>query len=320
VPIQEIKLQSLNDLYRCIALSSLLEVSGWPKPGNVHRTNDFLNTRYEHFIAGIAAIQPDFYEFCKKIYQEFSINKATFDFVNLGKLFYKASESMMDWQYGGNVILGHILILAPLVAAAVVCIKENKKSLDDFKIYLNKIIDDGTVQDTIFLYKAINQCKPGGLGRIRKYDITSKDAIEELRTDRISLKKIFELSKDYDLISREYSSGYRFSLEIGLPYFNKTFEQYHDINIAIVNTYLKLLSENEDSLVIRKSGIDAAKSVKNLAKKIVLSGGIATRKGLKRVRNFDRDLQKMKGKLNPGTTADMLTGIIFCALIFGLKF
>ena len=132
--------------------------------------------------------------------------------------------------------------------------------------------------------------------------------------------KIFELSKDYDLISREYSSGYRFSLEIGLPYFNKTFDQYHDINIAIVNTYLKLLSVTEDSLVIRKSGIDAAKTVKNLAKNIVLSGGIATRKGLKMVRHFDRDLQKMKGKLNPGTTADMLTGIIFCALIFGLKF
>jgi triphosphoribosyl-dephospho-CoA synthase len=320
LPIQQIKLQSLNDLYRCIALSSLLEVSGWPKPGNVHRTSNFLNTRYEHFITGIIAIQPDFYEFCRRIYQEFSSEKTRFDFINLGKLFYTASESMMNWQYGGNVILGHILILAPLVAATALCIKENKRSLDDFRYYLNKIIDDGTVQDTIFLYRAINRCNPGGLGQINKYDITSKEAIEELRNDHINLKKIFELSKDYDLISREYSSSYRFSLEIGLPYFNKTFEQYHDINIAIVNTYLKLLSENEDSLIIRKSGIDAARIVKNLAKKIVLLGGIATRKGLKMVKHFDRNLQKKEGKLNPGTTADMLTGIIFCALIFGLKF
>jgi triphosphoribosyl-dephospho-CoA synthetase len=98
VSIQQIKVQSLDDLYRCIALSSLLEVSGWPKPGNVHRTNDFLNTRYEHFIAGIIAIQPDFCEFCRRIYREFQTEKTSFEFINLGQLFYAASESMMKWR------------------------------------------------------------------------------------------------------------------------------------------------------------------------------------------------------------------------------
>ena len=33
---------------------------------------------------------------------------------------------------------------------------------------------------------------------------------------------------------------------------------------------------------------------------------------------LDKDLSKANGKLNPGTTADLIAGILFCALIFGL--
>ncbi|MCK4382115.1 MAG: triphosphoribosyl-dephospho-CoA synthase, partial [Candidatus Lokiarchaeota archaeon] len=49
-------------MIRCVNLSSLLELSGWPKPGNVHRTRNFEDTRFEHFLAGITAIQPNFRE------------------------------------------------------------------------------------------------------------------------------------------------------------------------------------------------------------------------------------------------------------------
>ena len=317
---QQIIIQSLDDLFRCVTLSSLLEISGYPKPGNVHRTKNFLSTRYEHFLAGVVAIQPDMYDFCSRIYQEGPKNSSSFAFVNLGQLFYNASKSMMNWQKGGNVILGHILILAPLIAAAAISIKEDKRLYTDFKNFLNKIIKDGTVEDTILLYKAIKICNPGGLGKIKKYDITEEESVDELERDKITLKKIFEISKDYDLISKEYYTGFNVTLEIGLPYFNETFNKYQDINIAIVNTYLKLLSEFEDTLIIRKSGKPAALKVKNLAKKIVLNEGIATEKGLKMVKQFDIELQKANGKLNPGTTADILTGVIFCALIFGLKF
>lgn len=320
MPIPQLKIESLNDLFRCIALASLLEISGWPKPGNVHRTKDFLDTRYEHFIAGAVAIQPVFYDFCKKIYQIESKKSTSYEFVNLGKLFYKASQSMINWQYGGNVILGHILILAPLAAAATICIKQNKRSYNDLRYYLNNIIDDASVEDTILLYKAINICNPGGLGHRSKYDITAKQSIDELRRDGIRLKKIFNLSKEYDLISREYSTGFKIILETGLPYFKKNFEEFHDINIATVNTFLKLLSEYEDTLIIRKSGIDAAERLKKKATELILKNGIATKNGLKMVREFDAFLQKEEGRLNPGTTADILTGIIFCALIFGLKF
>ena len=45
---------------RCLELAILLEVSAHPKPGNVHRTADFRETRYEHFLASAVAVAPHF--------------------------------------------------------------------------------------------------------------------------------------------------------------------------------------------------------------------------------------------------------------------
>ena len=47
-----------DDIMRCGQLAAALEVSGWPKPGNVHRSMDFPDTKFEHFIAGSIALGP----------------------------------------------------------------------------------------------------------------------------------------------------------------------------------------------------------------------------------------------------------------------
>ncbi len=44
-----LSIKSLEDLTICINVASLLELAGWPKPGNVHRTQDFQDTKFEHF-------------------------------------------------------------------------------------------------------------------------------------------------------------------------------------------------------------------------------------------------------------------------------
>ena len=169
--IIDIKIKFVDDLVRCVNLSSLLELSGWPKPGNVHRTRNFEDTRFEHFLAGITAIQPNFREFCEKIYNSIENNKLKPNTIELGLFFKKSAKEMMRWQSGGNVLLGHILVLAPLVSAAVICMKTNEKTIEDFQLILKKIIEETKVQDTINLYDAIKIFSPGGLGRIEKYDI-----------------------------------------------------------------------------------------------------------------------------------------------------
>jgi triphosphoribosyl-dephospho-CoA synthetase len=87
-----------------------------------------------------------------------------------------------------------------------------------------------------------------------------------------------------------------------------------------VNTYLKLLTNHLDTLIIRKASKKDALAVSKAASDILSHGGISTKKGLNLAISFDKDLHEKNGKLNPGTTADLVAGIIFCALIFGLKF
>jgi triphosphoribosyl-dephospho-CoA synthase len=320
VLIIDIKIKLFDDLVRCVNLSSLLELSGWPKPGNVHRTKDFEDTRFEHFLAGITAIQPNFKELCRKVYKSLGSNPIEFTAVELGLFYKKSAKEMMKWQSGGNVLLGHILILAPLVSAATICIKTNKVKIEEFEFILKKIIEDATVEDTLNLYDAIKICNPGGLGRIEKYDIYGENSKQEIIQDGITLKKVFELSKDYDLISSEYSSGFNIVLKEGLPYFLETFKNSQDINIATVNTYLKLLSNHLDTLIIRKTSKKNALEVSKTALDILSYGGISTKKGLELTKKFDNELHKQNRKLNPGTTADLVAGTIFCALLFGLKF
>ncbi len=313
-------IQSIDDITRSLTLASLLELSGWPKPGNIHRTKNFEVTRFEHFLAGIVAIQPNFREFCVGIYQ-FSYKFDTdFQFVGLGSFFYKAVRSMLKWQSGGNVLLGHILILAPLAAAATICLKTQNTNFNDFQNYLKKIIDASIVEDTVNLFQAIRLCNPGGLGKIEKYDINDEKSLNEIKADKVTLKEIFTYSKEYDLISFEYSTIFNIILNEGLPYFLKTFILYKDINIATVNTFLYLLSLHPDTLIVRKSGKAFALKVLKSASEILEYGGISSENGLNLTRRLDDELHVHKGKLNPGTTADLISGIIFCALIFGLKF
>ena len=318
--LEEIAAKSIDDILRCINLSSLLELSGWPKPGNVHRTKNFEETKFEHFLGGIAAIQPNFKEFCEYIINKYEKEINISNNVNLGFFIKKAANEMMKWQYGGNVLLGHLLILAPLTASAVICLKLNNKSFKNFKDTIKNVINETSVEDTINLYEAIKICNPGGLGRISKYDIYDENSIEKLKEDKITLKKIFELSKDYDLISSEYSTGFSIILNDGLRYYIKSYNEFKDINIATVNTFLRLLSEHHDTLIIRKSGSKAALLVSKKALQILKKGGISTKKGLRMTFKFDKMIQKKKGKLNPGTTADLITGVIFIALLFGLKY
>ncbi len=324
MPLEEtnfnISVKSLDNLLRCLSLASLLEISGWPKPGNVHRTQNFEKTRFEHFLAGIVAIQSNFRIFCNQNFQKSFNNEIDYKTVELGLFFKRAAEKMMEWQKGGNVLLGHILILAPLSIAAIICIIKHQTNVKDLEHFLKKVIENSSVEDTVNLFQAIRICNPGGLGTIEKYDINDDKSFGELRKDKMNLKKIFEFSKEYDLISLEYARGFKIILEEGLPYFFKTFDKFKDINIAIVNTYLKLLSKNPDTLVMRKSGYDRALYISNRASKILDYEGISSKKGLKLTIELDNELQASNGKLNPGTTADLISGVIFCALLFGLRY
>ena len=106
-----------DDVMRCAQLAAAIEVCGWPKPGNVHRTVDFPDTRFEHFIAGAIALGPTMREAALKGMMV-GLGKLEIDKVGVGKLVKSAVSDVNKWHKGGNTHLGVSLLFTPLAVAA----------------------------------------------------------------------------------------------------------------------------------------------------------------------------------------------------------
>jgi triphosphoribosyl-dephospho-CoA synthase len=89
--------------------------------------------------------------------------------------------------------------------------------------------------------------------------------------------------------------------------------------VAIVHTYLKILSDYPDTLICRKHGTALAETISNEAKDILEQGGLLTKDTKTRLWNFDQRL-RIKDKINPGTSADLTAASIMVALLEGIRF
>ena len=90
-------------------LALLLEVSAYPKPGNVHRTRDFERTRFEHFLASAAALGPHFRLAAlrgSRVRHGFTQGME----LRIGERVRRSVEACSEWQHGGNTSLGAILL------------------------------------------------------------------------------------------------------------------------------------------------------------------------------------------------------------------
>ncbi len=308
-----------DTLLNCVQLAAILEVSGYPKPGNVHRTRDFQDTRYEHFLVGGIVIRKAFQALCKnslKIYN----NKLDYSELKLGKYILEAVNDSLSWHHGGNTNLGVILLLVPMVAAASMLQNEVPIQESELRDLIDIIIKKSTYLDTINLYKAIRTAKAGGLGKVDKFDINNESSFTEIKRNRVNLYKIFDLSKERDTISMEWVSKFKITFELGVPYFIKTFDETKCINTSTVNTFLKIASEVPDSLIIRTHGLEMALDYSKKASDILSKGGLKSHECLNELIKWENNLLKTGIKINPGTTADLTAAVLFIALLSGIRF
>jgi len=64
-------------------------------------------------------------------------------------------------------------------------------------------------------------------------------------------------------------------------------------------------------------GTKKAEEVASQAKEILLSGGLTTLKGKRILTEFDEKLRKSGSKLNPGTTADLVSSVLAVSILEG---
>ncbi len=290
----------MNEDYiaRSAQLALLLEVSAYPKPGNVGRRHDFKDTHYEHFLASSVAVYPVLRE---------AAARGRCKGGGVGELIRRGVEESMEWQSGGNTHFGALLLLTPLAMAAGACESSGYKEV---KRKAKEIMLSTSVDDAVEVYRAFPKAKVKVRTDVPELDVMDENSLTVITEKKLSLYQILTISASYDLISRELVGGFEKTFRYA-PLLSD-FAKEMCINDAIAHAYLRFLSEEEDTFVKMKFGREKSKYVRERAKMIVGRGY-----ELKAVEEFDEEL--IREGINPGSTADIIAAALFIAILGGLK-
>lgn len=271
-------------------MACLLEVSA-PKPGNVNRTHDFAETRFEDFLLSAIAIGPAM---------------AAAGRVGVGRTIWRAVRDTSR-LVRTNTNLGIVLLLAPLARA---CFRA--REVQELRAHLAQVLAGLTVEDARLAYAAIRLARPGGLGRVERADIAEAPTV--------TLYEAMALAQARDAIAREYVTNFAITFDIGYPALKAAWAACADLPTTIVQTYLTILAQVPDTLIARKRGAAMADRVSRWAQQALEQGGALTAQGQQALADLDRALRGEGHALNPGTTADLTTAALFVWLMFeGLR-
>ena len=294
------------DLVANIAqIASVLEVSGHPKPGNVHRTHDFEDMVFEDFLISGIAIGKTMKKAAKR---GLRCRKAKDDLykINLGELIKEAVLETDKWVEN-NTNLGIIMLLTPISVAAGF-----SHQFHHLQNNIRQIMLATSSRDAVHLYEAINIADAGGMGERDDLDVGSEKAKEELIEKDFNMFHVLEISSSWDALAYELTHMMPVSFKLGYPTY-KQLKKTYGINMATVQTFLTILAHQPDTLISRKYDSAASESVRADAQIILDRGGILTEEGRSLLEKFDREL--MEKKYNPGTTADLTASSLMLALL-----
>ena len=291
-------------------ISSALEVSGYPKPGNVHRTRDFHDMVFEDFlISGI--VIGDTIRVAASRACEIN-NSISFKEANLGKYILQSVKETDNW-IANNTNLGIVMLLTPIAMSAAI-----SSDLKELRENIHEIMVNSTVIDTIALYEAIGIADAGGMGDQEEFSVTDKEATKELIDNNLNIFDVLNISSSWDVLAKELTNKMPVTFDIGYPTFSKLKKEY-SINLATVITFLTILSQVPDTLISRKYGDEKAEEVSTLAMEVLdsldLDSDISNDmvKFNKKLADFDDYL--FENKLNPGTTADLTASSIMISYL-----
>jgi len=307
-----------EEIAASLQLALLLEVSAYPKPGNIHRTRDFDKTRYEHFLASAAALGSHF-RLAALQGQRMSAWSSRGRRLAIGRRIRDAVEACSEFQHGGNTSLGAILLLTPIAYASGMVSPRSRLRPREIRNKLSEVVNRTTPDDAVNIYRAMFHLSPGGMGRVPELDVNDRSSIRRIRRQGLSLLDVFRMSERYDAVSSEWTNNFSVTFDIGLPFLRRELRSTGDVNTAVVDTYLRILSQVPDTLVARKQGAERAREISLQAEKVLRMGGMKTRTGRRAVGKMDRALQRADHRCNPGTTADLTASALSVLILSGYR-
>jgi triphosphoribosyl-dephospho-CoA synthase len=251
------------------------------KPGNVNPSADFEDATFLDFIRSAQVSSP-------------IIGRA--GELGVGRAVLEAVRATQEVA-GTNTNLGMLLLLAPL--AAVPEGVPLKKGID-------AVLRQLTFDDTRNVYEAIRRSSAGGLGRAHEADVVNDPP------PNLHLVDAMRLAADRDLVARQYTNQFATVFRAAAWLDEGVFQWPRDT--AIVYVQLKLMSEEPDSLILRKCGPQIADEARDRAASVIATGLPGEAKFDEAVRQLDLWLRADSHRRNPGTTADLLAAGLFVLL------
>jgi triphosphoribosyl-dephospho-CoA synthase len=266
-------------------LACVLEATA-EKPGNITPRHDFADTSYEDMLRAAIALGPELGR---------AGGRGVGETVLAG---VRATREVA----AANTNLGIVLLLAPLARAAL---------LDGpLRDRLTEVLDALTLDDAHDAYAAILEAGAGGLDAPVEHDVRAAPTV--------TLGDAMAAAAHRDSIAAEYVTGYAVTFERGLPALARALGDGLRPRDATVELFLELLAAVPDTLVARKRGVRAAEQVSAGAARVLVAGGVRAGAGRTALEAFDASLRQDGNALNPGTTADLVTAVLFAAVLEGL--
>jgi triphosphoribosyl-dephospho-CoA synthase len=285
MPHTRVKQTARTDVVSAAQLACVLEASA-EKPGNITPTHDFEDTSYADMLRSGIELGPE-------------LGRAGERSVGATVL---AAVRASRGAAGANTNLGIALLLTPLARAALTGQPLRERLADVLRAL--------SVDDARDAYAAIRLAGAGGLDEPVEHDVRDEP--------RVTLREAMAASAQRDTIASEYVSDYAVTFELGLPALADALGEGLRARDATVELALRLLAEVPDTLIARKREVEAAARVAAGAREVLDAGGVRTARGRRALTEFDGTLRRDGNALNPGTTADLVTAVLFVALLEGV--
>ncbi|MEK6237149.1 MAG: triphosphoribosyl-dephospho-CoA synthase, partial [Planctomycetales bacterium] len=261
-------------------LACLMEVTA-PKPGNVHRGADFDDVGFFDFAASAVAVTPAMEDAVR---------------VPVGETVLRAALATRE-MVQSNTNLGTLLLLAPLAKVP------RTQPLDQG---VQEVLAQLTPRDAELVYEAVRVASPGGLGKVEEADVSGpapQDLLQGMR-----------LAADRDLVAQQYVNGFHHVLGPVRTWLLEIADQEKPLQEAVLYAFLRLLSEEPDSLIARKSGEDVARQASARAARVLEAGPPCGEEYHREAAALDFWLRGAGRLRNPGTTADLIAAALFGVL------
>jgi triphosphoribosyl-dephospho-CoA synthase len=249
-----------------------------PKPGNVH--------------VGAAGHRMTAADFARSA--QAAAGPLTMSNAGVGARILGAVEATIS-AVGMNTNLGIVLLCAPLAAAA--------EADADLRLALTNVLRGLDVRDAELAFAAIRQASPAGLGQSARYDVAAPATV--------TLHDAMAEASGRDRIARQYVSDFNDIFAVGLPLLETSLAKWGDPKWAGLAVYLRFLSDEPDTHVVRKYGPAIGDEVRLAAVTFHerMWARVHPADLLSDLMSWDASLKDRN--INPGTSADLTVATLF---------